>query len=151
MPILIFALALIMIWDVWDDAARISRQEPITHTKDTLEVAVFYVVASVVVYVLDQTTPWETFMVWILLPALRWNFHDVGLNLIRGLPLEYLGTAAWTDRLLRKLPGSPTLWRLFSLVLSAILVYFLQNLSHEKSLFRAPFLFETLADSLVKL
>lgn len=89
----------------------------------------------------------------ILIPSLRWIFHDMVLNTLNKLPLFYLGTTAKTDRWLRKVTGGRVIWllliKLAVFAASVYLVYLLNYLTNETTA-KLPFeLSELVSKSLV--
>lgn len=110
-PLLITYLVIIYI-DARDDFERISNHEWIDHGKDTILIAVVYVIVTAVAWRLFHMPGEQILAAVIMLPATRWLLHDFLLNYWRDLPVSYIGVGdgekdAKTDKLLAWLKIHP--------------------------------------------
>ena len=104
METLIIIFLAILIANIFVDYVLIKEGKSIDHLKSSISWFIVYATCmTIVIFHYEDVTLVELFELVLIWPFIRWIFHDMGLNLIRGLPLSYLGTTAKTDIFLRKM------------------------------------------------
>ena len=103
---LILADHVVLSADVLSDAYRADKKQiHIDHDTETiLAVCVFVLLGILHVLMIGTADIAHIVVSRIMLIPYRWVFHDLMLNLVRGLPIDYLGSgtkSAYTDKLLR--------------------------------------------------
>ena len=88
--------------DVVLDWVLIRSNIPIRHAEETFAAAVIYLATACFAVLEGLVSLEDALRVCFVLPSFRWIFHDLVLNVLRGLPLFYIGQAAQTDRFLRR-------------------------------------------------
>lgn len=105
--ILTLTYKLLLALDVWSDWYKIVRKNrQIKHGLETVEAALAYLILTATGVLLGMVHWLDACTHLVLIAPYRWVVHDLLLNLLRGLPLDYLGSeqqSAETDKLLARL------------------------------------------------
>lgn len=96
---MIFLLStfLIGLLNILYDGYKIKQEENVDHTYNLIFVAWLW---SMVLFHQYQSQGYSIIKILSMIPlsaALRWVYHDLGLNLIRGLAFDYLGENSALD------------------------------------------------------
>lgn len=119
----IFAIIIVLLLaiDIWIDADLIKRNKSIEHPTHTFDIAVAFATLLGVCGLYLEVPGRDYLSILVLIPAIRWIIHDLGLNIARGLPWDYPHNrprAAKTDALLKRIPVNQVIIKLAFLVVS---------------------------------
>ena len=107
MLFLIFSFAGTLLFDVlfdWYGITQLNRK--VKHTLETFGAAALYIGLVAWAILKEGVGYADAAAFCIVFIPVRWLWHDLLLNIVRGLPFDYLGSeqhAAFTDKLLRRL------------------------------------------------
>lgn len=79
------------------------KRQPINYLQENIISAIWILMVCLCIFFF--VNPILGMGAFLMSPSLRWIVHDVALNTFRGLPWDYLGTRARTDKILRKFRG----------------------------------------------
>jgi len=100
---LIITYLFIIAGDIFIDWFKIEKlNQAINHFSDAIAVGLAYLFGAWMVSLFVEISFLELLSVVIPLPAARWLLHDLGLNLARGKPFDYLGENSVLDAFLKR-------------------------------------------------
>jgi hypothetical protein len=101
MEFLILSYSAVLLFDILHDWFLIERCNfNIKHGLHAFFIAVVYLALAYIASVRYQVPLKDLISVWVVLPFVRWFVQDLGLNVLRELPFDYLGSgkgSAWQD------------------------------------------------------
>lgn len=121
---------LLMCADPYHDYKQIEQGIEINHLKHTFWAGIGYLFILAVWGWFVRPEPIAYIAHLIVVSGLRWNVHDLLLNMLRGLPLTYQGDGikdAWTDKILKALKINPLLVKIVVLFLCILIAKLILN------------------------
>lgn len=102
--------AALLLLDPVHDVWQINQGIEINHAKHTAWAGLGYILTSLPWFFIYEPSLLDCAGHLLILSAVRWNVHDLMLNVLRDLPLTYQGDGindATTDKILKALPLNP--------------------------------------------
>ena len=120
LAIKILILTLFLIASVLIDAYLIKKGKHISHGWNAFKT----IFVGLIVLGWNEPSNYKLFSYMLIYLSSWWILFDLGLNLKRGLPFDYIGTEADLDKLLRKVKINQFVIKIAVLIIS-IGIYFL--------------------------
>jgi hypothetical protein len=114
----ILILSLFLIASILIDAYLIKRKKHISHRWNAFKT----IFVGLLVLGWDEPSNLKVFSHMFIYLSSWWILFDIGLNLKRGLPFDYIGTEAELDKLLRKVKVNQFVVKIAVFLISLIIV-----------------------------